>query len=103
MHNLHPVIIPITVVVPPATVGGAGFIKTVIGEAIDTVIEHELVGDVRAGNARGIRVNPLASILYRYFCAAVIEIGVWNSSLEAGILAVGLGRVWVAEIIDTWR
>ena len=104
--GVDPVIIPITVVVPPATVGSADLIKTSIGETINAVVKHELVGDVRAGNAWGIRVNirdnPIASVLDGYVWAAVIEIGVWNSNHEAGIPAVGLGRVWVAEIIGAW-
>ena len=123
--RVDPVIIPITDVVPPATVDGAELIKTVIGETINAIVKHVLIGNVGAGNAWGVGIDrhwfvggggfvgggrfvsdSLASVLSKYFGyvrAAVVEIGVCNSGLEAGILAVGLGRVWVAEMIDAWQ
>ena len=122
--GVDPVIVPITDIVPPATVDGAELVKTVISETIDAVVQHVLIRNVRAGNAWGRRIDrrwlvgggrfvgsgrfvsdSLASVLnkyLRYVRAAVIEIGICDSGLEAGILAVGLGRVWIAGVIDVW-
>ena len=122
--GVDPVIVPITDIVPPATVDGAELVKTVISETIDAVVKHVLIRNVRAGNAWGSRIDrrwlvgggrfvgsgrfvsdSLASVLnkyLRYVRAAVIEIGICDSGLEAGILAVGLGRVWIAGVIDVW-
>ena len=122
--GVDPVIVPITDIVPPATVDGAELVKTVISETIDAVVKHVLIRNVRAGNAWGSRIDrrglvgggrfvgsgrfvsdSLASVLnkyLRYVRAAVIEIGICDSGLEAGILAVRLGRVWVAKVIEVW-
>ena len=113
--GVDPVIVPITDIVPPATVDGAELVKTVISETIDAVVKHVLIRNVRAGNAWGSRIdrrwlvgcgrfvsNSLASVFDKYLGyvrTAVLEIGICDSGLEAGILAVGLGRVWVAGVI----
>jgi hypothetical protein len=86
------VIIPVAPVVPPASINGAKLVKACVREAIETVVKHVLIGNVRAG-----KTIPrwLLNSFFRSVITAAAKIGIRNTGLVAGKLAIGLGWVGV--------
>ena len=99
--RVGPIVVPVASVVPPAAVLATQIDDAIVGETIRTVIEHELVRNVRAGDAGSVLGSScilvaLGSVQEKVIYnirAAGAEIRISNSGLVAGILAVRLGRV----------
>lgn len=104
--RVGPIVVPVASVVPPAAVLAAQIDDAIVSETVHTVIEHELVGNVRAGDAGSVLGSSrilvtLGSVqkegIYNIRTAGA-EIRISNSGLVAGILAVRLGRVSITGI-----
>ena len=59
--HLLPIVVPITIVEPPRAGSAASVLEIVVGRAGSSFRDHELGGDVGAGNARDLCVSGSAA------------------------------------------